>query len=41
MGKWTLQGEGVGSKEMLFLNPVERFDSLKDVYVKFMIFLNF
>lgn len=36
----TLQGEGEGmeSREMLLLNLVELFDSLKDVHVKFINF---
>lgn len=40
MGKETLQGEGEGmeSREMLLLNLVELFDSLKDVHVKFINF---
>lgn len=33
------EGEGVQSREMLFLNLLEQFDSLKDVYIKFISFL--
>lgn len=32
------EGKGVGSREMLFLNLLEQFDSLKDVYIKFISF---
>lgn len=38
-GHCRVRGKGVGTRETLFLNLVELFDSSKDVHVKFLNFL--